>query len=89
MIDRFEATEDPIRQKMARVMLSFLAGLFVGEGSLRRSGTISIWSGGFACPRVTSGGFTVIATRGFGSFRKDRRWCMPWMRTSRIPSRSP
>jgi hypothetical protein len=30
-IDRFEATEDPIRHGMARVMLSFLAGLFVGE----------------------------------------------------------
>ena len=32
MIDRFERTEDPIRQHMARVMISFLAGLFVGEG---------------------------------------------------------
>ena len=31
LIDRFEATEDPIRHGMARLMLSFLAGLFVGE----------------------------------------------------------
>ena len=31
LIDQFEATEDPIRQGMATVMLSFLAGLFVGE----------------------------------------------------------
>jgi hypothetical protein len=31
LIDRFEASEDPIRQGMAVVMLSFLAGLFVGE----------------------------------------------------------
>ena len=31
MIDRFEATEDPIRHDMATVMISFLAGLFVGE----------------------------------------------------------
>ena len=31
LIDRFEGTEDPIRHGMARVMLSFLAGLFVGE----------------------------------------------------------
>ena len=30
-IDRFESTEDPIRHGMATVMLSFLAGLFVGE----------------------------------------------------------
>ena len=32
LIDRFEQGEDAIRQKMARVMISFLAGLFVGEG---------------------------------------------------------
>ncbi len=31
LIDRFEATEDPIRHGMATVMLSFFAGLFVGE----------------------------------------------------------
>jgi len=31
LIERFEATEDPIRHGMAAVMLSFLAGLFVGE----------------------------------------------------------
>ena len=31
LIDRFEATEDPIRHGMAEVMISFLAGLFVGE----------------------------------------------------------
>ena len=32
LIDRFEATEDPIRHGMATIMLSFLDGLFVGEG---------------------------------------------------------
>ena len=31
LIERFEATEDPIRHGMAAVMLGFLAGLFVGE----------------------------------------------------------
>ena len=31
LIDRFEATEDPIRHGMATVMLGFLAGPFVGE----------------------------------------------------------
>src|SRR5512142_2736358 len=31
LIDRFEATEDPIRHGMAAVMLSFLDGLFVEE----------------------------------------------------------
>lgn len=32
LIDQFEETDDPIRHQMAGVMLSFLAGLFVGEG---------------------------------------------------------
>ena len=30
--DRFQQTEDPIRLHMATVMISFFAGLFVGEG---------------------------------------------------------
>ena len=33
MIDRFRGGADAIRQAMARVMISFLAGLFVGEGT--------------------------------------------------------
>jgi hypothetical protein len=32
LIDRFKRNEDPIRQHMATLMISFLAGLFVGEG---------------------------------------------------------
>jgi hypothetical protein len=32
LIDKLEPAEDPIRQHMAKVMISFLAGLFVGEG---------------------------------------------------------
>jgi hypothetical protein len=32
LIDRFARTEDPIHQQMVPVMMSFLAGLFVGEG---------------------------------------------------------
>lgn len=32
IIDRFERTDDPIRHHMVVVMLSFLPGLFVGEG---------------------------------------------------------
>jgi hypothetical protein len=34
LIDQFQGGTDPIRQKMARVMISFLAGLFVGEGKV-------------------------------------------------------
>jgi hypothetical protein len=32
LIDQFEETNDPIRHYMATVMISFLAGLFVGDG---------------------------------------------------------
>jgi len=32
LIDRFKQNEGPIRQHMATLMISFLAGLFVGEG---------------------------------------------------------
>jgi hypothetical protein len=32
LIDRFERNKDPIRRHMARLMISFLAGLFVGAG---------------------------------------------------------
>jgi hypothetical protein len=32
LIDRFERSKDPAHRQMARVMASFLAGLFVGEG---------------------------------------------------------
>ena len=32
LIDQFERDEDPIRQHMATLMISFLAGLFVGAG---------------------------------------------------------
>jgi hypothetical protein len=32
LIDQFERDEDPIRQHMAMLMISFLAGLFVGAG---------------------------------------------------------
>jgi hypothetical protein len=36
LIDRFEHTEDPTRRQMARVMIGFLAGLFVGEGTFEK-----------------------------------------------------
>jgi hypothetical protein len=32
LIDEFEETDDPIRHQMATVMLSFVVGLFVGDG---------------------------------------------------------
>jgi len=71
-IDRFKRNGDSIRQHMATLMISFLAGLFVGLESSKRSGTISISSGGSACPKATRDEFTVIATRGFESFKTDQ-----------------
>ncbi len=32
-MDRFEGTQDPMHQQMVQVMMSFVAGLFVGEGT--------------------------------------------------------
>ena len=32
MIDHFEHTGDPVHKRMAQVMVSFVAGLLVGEG---------------------------------------------------------
>jgi hypothetical protein len=37
LIDRFQRAADPVGPKMAVVMLSFLAGLFVGEGKFEDS----------------------------------------------------
>ena len=87
--DRFKRTKDAIYQQIVQVMTSFLPGLFVGEASLSKSTTISTWNVGFACPRVTSGGSTVIATPGFALFSRDQRWCMLWTHTLRILSPSP
>lgn len=36
LIDQFERDEDPIRQHMATLMISFLAGLFVGSGTFEQ-----------------------------------------------------
>jgi hypothetical protein len=33
LTEEFQQTDDPIRQRMAQVMISFLAGLFVGENT--------------------------------------------------------
>jgi hypothetical protein len=37
-IDRFEGAEDPVRPQMAGVRISFVAGLFVGEGKFEEIG---------------------------------------------------
>ena len=36
LINRFKRNEDPIRQHMATLMISFLAGLFVGSGTFEQ-----------------------------------------------------
>ena len=52
LIDRFEHAKDSIHEHMAGVMISFLAGLFVGGASLKRFVTIWTLNVGFACPRA-------------------------------------
>ena len=65
MIDRFGATEDPIRRGMATVMLSFLAGPFVGRGGPRRDqGSPRVGVRVSARRGATSVGPTVSAMRG-------------------------
>jgi hypothetical protein len=90
LIDQLQRTENPIRLHMATVMVGFLAGLFVGEGKFEEiRETISILSDGSAYPRVTSGGFTVIATRGFVSSKTGRHESLHWTHTLRTLSHSP
>jgi hypothetical protein len=36
LTERFQRTNNPIHQQMAQVMMSFLAGLFVGEGTFEQ-----------------------------------------------------
>ena len=90
LIDRFSQAEDPIHRQMVQVMTSFLAGLFVGEGTLGTD------------PRQSRSGALVSLTQESRtadprpSPRRDsdrpgraHAWCMPSMPTPRIPSRSP
>ena len=57
---------------MATLMISFLAGL-LRRGKLEEIKDNLDLNDGFACPRVMSGGSTVVATRGFGSSKTGRR----------------
>jgi hypothetical protein len=36
LIERFQGSNQPLHRQMAQVMLSFVAGLFVGEGTFER-----------------------------------------------------
>ena len=76
MIDRFEHSADSIRQKMARVMISFLAGLFVGEGkfeTIKDNLDLERW---FRLPKSHERRIHGHRHAGFESFRKGRRWSM-------------
>ena len=87
LIDRFEATEDPIRHGMATVMLRFLAGLFVGaedyEG-IRDNLDLERW---FRLPKSHERRIHGRRHAGVRLVRRGRRWCRRWTRTRRIPSR--
>ncbi len=73
MIHRFENVEDPIYEHMAKVMISFLAGLFVGGAKFEEIRDNLDLERCFACPGAMSGGFTVIVMREFVLFKTGRR----------------
>jgi hypothetical protein len=73
LIDRFERDEAPIRQHMAKLMISFLPGLFVGAGKfeeIKDNLDLERW---FRLPKSHERRIHVIAMRGFGSSKTDRR----------------
>ena len=83
LIDRFEATEDPIRHGMATVMLSFLAGLFVGEEEyegIRDNLDLERW---FRLPKSHERRIHGRRHAGVRLVQTGRRWCMRWTPTRR------
>ena len=89
LIDRFERTEDPIRQHMAKVMISFLAGLFVGDGKfeeIKDNLDLERW---FRLPKSHERRIHGHRHAGIRIVLEGQRWCMLWSATRRIPSRSP
>ena len=51
LIDRFARSEDPIHRQMVQVMTSFLAGLFVGEGTWEQIRDNLEWERWFRLPK--------------------------------------
>ena len=90
LIDRFERDEDPIRQQMAGVMISFLAGLFVGEGKFEEIKDNLDLGAMVSLAQESRAADSRSSPRG-GSDRSRRADIGPahWTPTSRIPGRSP
>ena len=85
LIDRFEATEDPIRHGMAEVMISFLAGLFVGEEDyeeIKDNLDLERW---FRLPKSHERRIHGRRHAGVRLVQRGRRWCMPWTPTRAHP----
>jgi len=88
LIDEFKPTEDPIRQHMAKVMISFLAGLFVGEGKfeeIKDNLDLERW---FRLPKSHERRIHGHRHAGIRIVQEGARWSTHWMRTWRIPSSS-
>jgi len=80
LIDRFKRKKDPIHQQIVQVMMSFLAGLFVGEDKLeqiRDNLDLERW---FRLPKSHERRIHGHCPAG---------WCTLWTRTLRILSHSP
>ena len=85
LIDDFEATEDPIRHGMATVMLSFLAGLFVGEEeyeAIRDNLDLERW---FRLPKSHERRIHGRRHAGVRLVQTGDAWCWHWTRTRRTP----
>ena len=88
LASRFQGKKDPIHKHFAKIMLSFLAGLFVGGAKfakIRDNLDLERW---FRLPKSHGAGSTAIVTRAFGLFRRGPQPCTPWMHTPHTPSRS-
>ena len=89
LIDQFERTEDPIRQHMATVMISFLAGLFVGAGKFEQITDNLELERWFRLPKSHERRIHGHRHAGIALFSRDLRWCMLWTHTSHITGYSP
>ena len=70
---------------MVTLMISFLAGLFVGSGTFEQIKDNLDLDAGFACPRATRGEFTVTGTPEFASSKTGQPYSWHSTPTPPIP----
>ena len=85
---RFSKQQNPVAQHMAKVMASFLGGLFVGAADDLPQDNLDLerW---LRLPKSHERRIHGHRHAGIRIVLEGRRWCMLWTRTPHIPSRSP